>query len=269
MDPKSLVNLSILCYWLSFGIFTSYWYFNFTDRRTRSIVLALGLGVQLLAILLRGMAIEYLPLTNKFESFYGFSATVFIVLFIYRGIETSLYRTVLFAVGYAFLVAAAFWPKELNYPPPLMLTIWYLLHVPLSFMCYAYWTSSLAAAAVYFLSSEPQVDSSTDAGNTSNSLRGDMLELIDRGFLYGMLGFSVSMLFGGLWGYVAWGSYFLWDAKVVWSVILWLFYATCIHVDHWPALKAYKPHMAVIGFLIMMMTYVGTSFLISSTHSFG
>ena len=95
-----------------------------------------------------------------------------------------------------------------------------------------------------------------------------MIALIDKGFLYGLLGFSVSMLFGGLWGYVAWGSYFLWDAKVVWSVIIWLFYSTCIHIDHWPALRGYKPHLAVAGFLIMMVTYVGTSFFISSSHRF-
>lgn len=155
MDAKSLINLSILCYWLSLGVYTSYWWFNFSNRRTRGIVLAIGLGIQLLALLMRGMAIEYFPLTNKFESFYGFSITVFIVLFIYRGVETALYRTVLFSVGYIFLVAAAFWPKGLSYPPPLMLTIWYVLHVPLSFMCYAYWTSSLAAATAYFLRPNP------------------------------------------------------------------------------------------------------------------
>lgn len=267
MDPKSLVNLSILCYWLSLAIYTGYWYFNFSDKNTRSFVLVLGLATQLLAVVLRGMAIEYFPLTNKFESFFGFSFTVFIVLYIYRGVESSLYRTVLFGVGYVFLVAAAFWPKGLSYPPPLMLTIWYLLHVPLTFMCYAYWTSSLAAAVAYFAGAEPEAEGTT--ANAPNPSQGAMMDLIDRGFMYGMLGFSISMLFGGLWGFVAWGSYFLWDAKVVWSVIVWLFYATCIHVDHWPALRPYKPYMAVIGFLIMMMTYVGTSFLIASTHSFG
>ncbi|MCQ4574272.1 MAG: cytochrome c biogenesis protein [Candidatus Brocadiales bacterium] len=273
MDSKSLINLSILCYWLSVGIYTAYWYCNFSGKGTRTFVLALGLGIQLTAFAMRGMAIEYLPLTNKFESFYGFSITVFILLYIYRDVEVPIFRTVLFSVGYVFLVAAAFWPKGLNYPPPLMITIWYTLHVPLSFMCYAYWTLSFAAASAYFLGAGPRGTSSASAGNPSSppgEARGrDMIDIIDRGFLYGMLGFSVSMLFGGLWGYVAWGSYFLWDAKVVWSVIVWLFYSACIHVDNWPALKPYKPHLAVAGFLIMLMTYVGTSFLISSSHSFG
>lgn len=284
MDAKSLINLSILGYWVSFGIYTSFWYFGLRERSTRGKVLIFGLTFHLLSLVCRGMAIEYLPLTNKFESFYAFSAAAFLVLLWTNRVESLLYRLTLFGVGYGFLTAAAFWPKGLSYPPPLMLTIWYVLHVPLSFMCYALWTSSLAAGVAYFLIGKTagrlEVASLKDAdvghkGNPAASLgvhlaaqRQEMVELIDNGFMYGLLGFSVSMLFGGLWGYVAWGAYFLWDAKVVWSVILWLFYSACIHVDHWPALKGYKPHLAVAGFLIMFVTYVGTSFFVSSSHRF-
>ncbi len=299
MDAKSLINLSILGYWFSFGVYASFWYFGLGERSTRAKVLILGLALQILSIMCRGIAIEYFPLTNKFESFYAFSTATFLVLLWTNRVENLLYRLTLFGVGYAFLVAAAFWPKGLNYPPPLMLTIWYVLHVPLSFMCYALWTSSLAAGVAYFLS--PDVGSGpgalklsplmgegrvgvnppppspshqgrgtkpVESGVTTLTSRQEIVEVIDKGFMYGLLGFSISMLFGGLWGYVAWGDYFLWDAKVVWSVILWLFYSACIHVDHWPALKGYKPHLAVAGFLILFITYVGTSFFISSTHSF-
>jgi ABC-type transport system involved in cytochrome c biogenesis permease subunit len=269
LDAKSLINLSILGYWFSFGVYTSFWYFGLGERSTRTKVLIVGLALQLLCLTCRGMAIEYFPLTNKFESFYAFSTATFLVLFWTNQVESLLYRLTLFGVGYGFMVAAAFWPKGLSYPPPLMLTIWYVLHVPLSFMCYAFWTSSLAAGVAYFLSSaESPPFLGRDVGSGPTTQRQKMLELIDNGFMYGLLGFSVSMLFGGLWGYVAWGDYFLWDAKVVWSVILWLFYSACIHVDHWPAIKGYKPHLAVAGFLIMFFTYVGTSFFISSSHRF-
>lgn len=279
MDAKSLINLSILCYWLSFGVFTSFWYLGFSDRRTRGFILGLGIAFQVLALLLRGMAIGYFPLTNKFESFSAFSCAVFLVLLWNNTIESTLYRMVHFGIGYGFLALAAFWPKVLSYPPPLMLTIWYVLHVPLSFMCYALWTSSMAAGVVCLLrptvySSAPgpaQGEEMPAKGLGVQGIKGSrdyLIEVIDKGFLYGVLGFSVSMLFGGLWGYVAWGSYFLWDAKVVWSVIIWLFYSTCIHVDNWPGLRAFKPHLAMMGFIIMMVTYVGTSFFVSSSHRF-
>ena len=254
MDTANYLNqLSIVLYWVCLGVYSIYWFFGFTGQKLRFFVLLGIVILHLVTMLLRGISIEYFPLTNKFESFNAFAAVTFIILLIYSKVESHIYRMLLFGVGYGFYVAAILFPKGLNYAPPLMLTIWYVLHVPMSFFCYALWVSSMAAAvARYFTSNETrQYD-----------------QLIDSGFQYGLIVFSISMIFGGLWGYVAWGSYFLWDAKVVWSVIIWFFYATCLHLDYWPAAKRFKPPMAIFGFFILLMTYVGTSFLIGSSHSF-
>ncbi|WP_169703365.1 hypothetical protein [Candidatus Kuenenia stuttgartiensis] len=45
-------------------------------------------------------------------------------------------------------------------------------------------------------------------------------------------------------------------------------YATCLHLDYWPEAKKLKPPLAIVGFFILMMTYIGTSFVIGSSHSF-
>jgi ABC-type transport system involved in cytochrome c biogenesis permease subunit len=93
-------------------------------------------------------------------------------------------------------------------------------------------------------------------------------QIIDFGFQYGLIAISISMIFGGLWGFVAWGSYFLWDPKLLWSVIIWFFYATCIHLDYWPEARKFKTPLALVGFVILLTTYVGTSFFARSSHSF-
>ncbi|UJS18343.1 MAG: cytochrome c biogenesis protein [Candidatus Jettenia sp.] len=249
----SLNQVSILIYWICFGAYSIYWVFGFTRWKLRFFILLGIVILHIVTIILRGISIEYFPLTNKFESFNAFAAAAFIVLLIYAKAESPIYRMSLFGVGYGFYVAAMLFPKGLSYAPPLMLTIWYILHVPLSFFCYALWVSAMAAAvARYFVSGEKKLYD----------------QIIDSGFQYGLITFSISMIFGGLWGYVAWGSYFLWDAKVVWSVIIWFFYATCLHLDYWPEAKWLKPPMAIAGFIILLMTYVGTSFLIGSSHSF-
>lgn len=250
---QSLNQISILLYWVCFGAYSTYWIFGFTRWKLRFSVLLGIIVLHIITIILRGISIEYFPLTNKFESFNAFAAAAFITLLIYAKTESPIYRMSLFGVGYGFFVAAALFPKGLSYAPPLMITIWYILHVPLSFFCYALWVSAMAAAvARYFVSGEKKPYD----------------QIIDSGFQYGLIVFSISMIFGGLWGYVAWGSYFLWDAKVVWSVIIWFFYATCLHLDYWPEVKWLKPPMAIVGFIILLMTYVGTSFLIGSSHSF-
>ncbi len=250
---QSLNQISVVIYWICFGAYSFYWILGFTRWKLRFFVLLGIVILQLAATVLRGISIEYFPLTNKFESFSAFAVATFIILLINARTESHIYRMSLFGVGYGFYVAATLFPKGLSYAPPLMLTIWYVLHVPMSFFCYALWVSSMAAAvARYFSSGEKRVYD----------------QLIEAGFQYGLIVFSISMIFGGLWGYVAWGAYFLWDAKVVWSVIIWFFYATCLHLDYWPEARRLKPPMAIVGFLILLMTYVGTSFLIGSSHSF-
>ncbi|KAB2834679.1 MAG: hypothetical protein F9K48_05830 [Candidatus Brocadia sp.] len=251
--PQILNQLSVNLYWLCCLAYTTYWGFGFTRLKLRFPILAGIVIIHLAAITLRGISIEYFPLTNKFESFNGFAVAAFIILLINIRAESHIYRMSQFGVGYAFFVAAAYFPMGLSYAPPLMLTIWYILHVPLSFFCYALWVSAMAAAvAQYFTRNDKKTYE----------------RIIDSGFQYGLVIFSVSMIFGGLWGYVAWGAYFLWDAKVVWSVIIWFFYATCLHLDYWQEAKRFKPPMAIVGFFILLMTYVGTSFLIGSSHSF-
>lgn len=257
MEPQNIISLSMFFFWFAVAVYTTYWFFGFCGEKARFFVLLIGVVLQLTSITLRGIAIDYFPLTNKFESFTSFAASAFITLLVYSSVKSKVYRMILFGIGYAFLIFACLkfshYHYKVSYAPPLMLTIWYPLHVPLSFFCYALWTSSMAASVAGFFSK----------GNNQSYTK-----LIDSGFLYGVIAFSISMIFGGFWGYVAWGSYFLWDPKVLWSVIVWFFYATCIHIDYWQEAKRFKPSLSIIGFLIMLTTYVGTSFFSQSSHRF-
>ena len=254
MNPQLLIKISIILYWVTLFVSTSYWVIGFLGKRIRFYVLLSVVILLTAAITCRGLAIEYFPLTNKFESFTAFSLATFVVLLCYSHVESYVYRLSIFCVGYCFFISASlFFSMKMSYAPPLMLTIWYLLHVPISFFCYALWTSSSAAAmAMYF----------------SEGNKRQYEQIIDFGFQYGLIAFSISMIFGGLWGFVAWGSYFLWDPKLLWSVIIWFFYATCIHLDYWPEARKFKTPLALVGFVILLTTYVGTSFFARSSHSF-
>ena len=81
------------------------------------------------------------------------------------------------------------------------------------------------------------------------------------------------MVTGGVWGVVAWGAYFMWDPKVIWSVILWFHYAAFVHVKLTPSLQSRpwaRPALAAAGFVLVLVAYVGTSFFFGrSSHAFG
>jgi ABC-type transport system involved in cytochrome c biogenesis permease subunit len=137
-----------------------------------------------------------------------------------------------------------------------MRTIWYPLHVPLSFLAYACWAASAAAALAWLRRAD-------DA----------WLALLDRLALWGLFLWSLAMVTGGVWGVVAWGAYFMWDPKVIWSVLLWFHYAAFVHVKLTPSLLDRpwaRPALSLVGFGFVLVAYVGTSlFFRGSSHAFG
>jgi ABC-type transport system involved in cytochrome c biogenesis permease subunit len=225
----------------------------YAPRSSRGL-LGAGVALHLAASAGRGWMIGFLPLTNKFESFSAAALCIAIVAFVGWGAGRA-YDLMLLGAGLAAFAAALSFPTELGFPPPLMRTVWYPIHVPLSFFAYALWIAAGAASTVWLVRPDP-----------------DALRRIDRLALQGFALWSLSMIAGGLWGVVAWGAYFLWDPKVVWSVILWFHYATFIHVRLTPSLASrewVRPVLALVGVLWVLVAYVGTSFLFGvSSHAF-
>jgi ABC-type transport system involved in cytochrome c biogenesis permease subunit len=203
----------------------------------------------------RGLLIEFLPLTNKAESFAAAAlATALVGALAFRPSRPWLVPVL--AVTGAALGAALAFPQALHWPPPLMRTVWYPTHVPLSFLAYGTWVAAAAAGLAWF--------TDRDMG---------WLVLIDRLGLWGFVLWSLSMVCGGVWGVVAWGAWFLWDAKVVWSVILWFHSATFVHLRLTPSLAGrawIRPALALVGLGLLLVAYVGTSFFFGrGSHAFG
>lgn len=218
-------------------------------------LLAAAVAVHLAATAGRGLAISFFPLTNKMESFNAAALALGIVALVAFRPERAYLLPLLAALGAALAAALAF-PGDLRWPPPLMRTIWYPLHVPLSFLAYAAWTAAAAAAVAWWLREDD-----------------GWLALVDQLALWGLVLWSLAMVTGGVWGVVAWGAYFMWDPKVMWSVALWFHYAAFVHVKLTPSLAdrpGLRPALAALGFLFVLVAYVGTSFFFrGSSHAFG
>jgi len=219
----------------------------------RPVVLA-GAGVHLAATVGRGVAIGFFPLTNKAESF-STAALAIALVALAAWHASRLYLLPLLGCGAAVMGAALASRLDLAYPPPLMRTIWYPLHVPLSFLAYGTWAAAATGALAWWVTRD-----------------GAWLARIERLALWGFGLWTLSMIFGGLWGVVAWGSYFVWDPKVIWSVILWFHYATFLHVKYAPSLQGrawVRPALAAAGFLFVVVAFIGTSLLYGrSSHAF-
>jgi ABC-type transport system involved in cytochrome c biogenesis permease subunit len=202
----------------------------------------------------RGAAIDFMPLTNKTESFSA-AAFALALVAVFAWLEHRAFLVPQLLLVVAAGVAAANFPQAINEPGPLLRTWWYPAHVPLSFIALATWSASASSGLTWRLTGERV-----------------WLNRCDFFALQGFGLWSLAMIFGGIWGVVAWGAFFMWDPKMVWSVILWFHYAAFVHVRLTPSLQSrpwVRPALAGLGIAWILVAYVGTSFYFGkSTHAF-
>src|SRR4030066_834097 len=78
------------------------------------------------------------------------------------------------------------------------------------------------------------------------------------------------LIFGAIWADQAWGVYWSWDPKETWSLITWFIYAFYLHsrmIRGWRGKKVAV--VAVVGFVMVIFTYLGVNLLLSGLHSYG
>ncbi len=234
---------------LAFAVFPLY-LFGIWKR----LFLYAGLALQVVYIASRGLSLERLPLVGTHDTLTFLSASI-VLLSIPFG--WFLKRDYLFNVSVSIMAAVftafALISKQHSSPlPPVLKIIWFELHVVLAFLSYALF--GIAAILGYLYLKE------------KNSL---VEGLQYRAVLIGYCFFSLSMIFGGIWAYLAWGTYWLWTPKELWTSILWLFYSLYLHAR----LKQWwmgKPSavLGIIGFGVVLFTYLGVSLLMKSSHAF-
>ena len=213
-----------------------------------------------LVLLLRGLAIHYVPMTQKAESVASFCFALLLVGLVEERFAAEAPRSfrwfrvlLLFPAVPLLLWAIARWPEP-HFPFVLLVTKWYVLHVPLSFLCYALWTASFAAGVLRL------------ASNGADARFYD--ERIRKTVFWGFALFSLSMIFGGIWGYVAWGYVFLWDPKILWSAVVWLTYAALMHLGVLRERPRLRAALAIPAWGTVWVAWLGVNLFRTSVHAF-
>ena len=78
-----------------------------------------------------------------------------------------------------------------------------------------------------------------------------------------------ALIFGAIWAYYSWGSYWSWDPKETWALITWLTYTLYLHLRLIKKQKGKITAMlSIAGYIITLFTFFGVNFLISGLHSY-
>ncbi|MBM4288218.1 MAG: c-type cytochrome biogenesis protein CcsB [Deltaproteobacteria bacterium] len=235
----------------------------------------LGFGVHTVSLLWRWleshqMSIGRAPLSNFYESLVFFSWAVICVSYVSFWRQGRDYIGSFVAFLACLILAYASFGGHATQIMPLMPALksnWLIIHVVTCFLGYAAFALGFGAALLYFFLAR----SANPGAKEKDSLRRaqELDELIYRAIVIGFFMLTLGILTGAVWAESAWGRYWSWDPKETWSLITWLIYALLLHarlVRGWQGKRIAL--LAVVGFMAVLFTYFGVSFLLPGLHAY-
>lgn len=264
LQTTTVLFTSLAIYTMSFIMYAVNFFANKTNlQKVARLLTLIAFITTTTAVVLRTIEAGHLPFSNLFEfalSFlWGMSLVFLVVEFKYQPRGLGLFFTPL-------IISMAFWILSLNTgTSPLMPALrsnWLYIHVATAIIAYGAFAVSFTVAIMYLIKEQ---------GLFNNLL--PSLEKLDN-LTYKIISFAMPFLTlliitGAIWAEEAWGSYWDWDPKETWSLITWLIYAAYLHTRLLKGWKGRKTSIvAIIGFLAVMFTFVGVSYLLPGQHSY-
>ncbi len=281
MSSSLLFNVTTMCYMVSMLVF-----FAFLASRNKSVGLVgslaayAGFVVQTIAIALRwresyAMGHGHAPLSNLYESVVFFSWTI---VLIYGLIELKYKYRIIGAFVVPFALLGMAWAQlglNSGIEPlvPAMQSNWLLYHVITCFLGYAAFAVACGISIMYLIKAGKEADSADSPAGGLLAQFPSTRVLDDLNYRAIMIGFpllTLGIVTGAAWANYAWGTYWSWDPKETWSLIVWFVYAAFLHARitrGWVGKRA--AILSIVGFAATIFCYLGVNLLLSGLHSYG
>ena len=228
-------------------------------------ILAAGFTAHLLSTIHLANKMRYLPLTNMQESLSFFSlAIVAAFIFFERRYKVTTLGSFIAPVALMMLIASSSLHAEVRQLPPILQSNWFWVHALLAFASYACFTIAAGVAIMYL--TQNYFLKTKRFGALFQKL--PSLETMDdisyRCLTVGFPLLTVAIISGAIWSEQAMGSYWVWDRKQTWSLIIWFIYAALLHgrlTIGWRGKRA--AILSILGFIVVLFTFFAMEHSIS------
>lgn len=268
-----LLTFEIRIFWLVafvYGLcFLLFLFYTFTKHaslgKKANTILTAGVILHTFLIILRTIEAERAPFQSLYESLSWFAwSSVLTYLYTsrrWKEIYTPGILVTLLASG-ASLYALLRRSPAVDPLSPALQSYWFEYHVILAFLSYAVFVVSCSIEINYaILKSLLKRGMGTGYGiNLSNI---ESFHKASHGLvLFGFPLLTFGIVSGSFWANEAWGRYWSWDPKEIWSLITWTVFAIYLHSMTLPQWRE-KPasFFNILGFICMLMTFLGVNWL--------
>ena len=233
-------------------------------RRTKAghVFAAFGFAVAVLAFGCRWYHVRHIPFQNLFEVFLSLGVLVYPVsLFCRRILHVGGFSADMLIGTIVFSPAGFVFSAEPQQLPPALQSWLFAPHVAVYTLAYIFMAKA-AFQAVFQLGGSAQKDEHLLPFEEGT------YRMICAGFPLLTLG----LILGSVWGKLAWGDYWNWDPKELWSLASWLVYVGYFHFRY----TFSKTHprwnsiWAITGmiFIVITLLWVNLSKLFIGLHTY-
>lgn len=239
-------------------------------------VTTLGLALQLVGIVLRGVAAGRVPWANMYE-FTVVGTFVAVLTFRLLTLRRDVRFLGAFVLGLSVVALGlgltAFYTPAGAVEPALQ-SYWLVIHVTIAVIATGMFTVGVSASGLQLLKQARE-----DGSPRLSHPRFGMLDQLPSvraleglAFRINAVGFvlwTFTVMAGAVWAEHAWSRFWGWDPKEVWSFIVWVVYAAYLHAR---TTRGWSPKaiawFSIAGFAVLIFNFTGVNLLLHGKHSY-
>jgi cytochrome c-type biogenesis protein CcsB len=234
--------------------------------------------LHLTADVLRGIAAERVPWANMYEFALTGTlviTTVYLLVLVVakhdlRFLGTFVSGLVLVLLGVA---TVNFYVSVVPLPPALQ-SAWLVIHVFVATSATGFLALGFALSVVQLMQSRRE-SLVASAKTTKQSFLATMPDsatlenLAYRVIIIGFILWTFTLMAGAIWAEAAWGRYWGWDTKEVWTFIVWVVFAGYIHARATRGWRGSRSAwLAIIGFSTVLFNFTIVNLFFKGLHAY-
>lgn len=239
--------------------------------RAAMALMVLAWLLHVASAVLRGIAAERVPWANMFE-FTLTGTAVIVAVFLVAQFWQDLRYLGAFISGFALIALGVatinFYVDVVPLPPALQST-WLVIHVFVATLGTGFFALGAGLSIMQLLQTRREANKS---GLTFLSTLPAATKLETLAYRVNVVGFvfwTFTLIAGAIWAERAWGRYWGWDTKEVWTFIIWVIFAGYIHAR---ATKGWRGSrsawLAIIGFAAVLFNFTVVNLFFKGLHAY-
>jgi len=228
--------------------------------------------VHVAAIILRGVAAERVPWANMFE--FALTGTGIIVgVFVFANLWKDLRFLGTFVTGLAVLLlvlATRNLYVDVVPLPPALDSAWLVVHVLVAILATGFFALGAGLSITQLMQSRREAGGLKRARFLTTLPGSTVLEtLAYRVNVIGFVLWTFTLIFGAIWAERAWGRYWGWDTKEVWTFVIWVVFAGYIHARATRGWRGSRSAiLALVGFAAVLFNFTVVNLFFTGLHAY-